>query len=276
MLYPAAMGSYRIVSHIGSGGMSEVYRAVHQGLGIEVALKLLADVGDDAWKRFSREARAAASLDHPGCVRVYDSGPWPGGAQYIAMELLHGPSLRTLLLRYGTLRADWAVWAMRHVLDALAHAHRRGVLHRDLKPENVMFGRRGDEHRPILIDFGLAKLADAAPLTAAGLCCGSPSYVAPERLLGRPYRATADVYAAGVVLYELLAGVRPFRGANLAEICRDALTGAPVPLRTLAPEVTPGLEAVVMRALARDPGRRWVDAAAMAAALDGLAERRAA
>ena len=270
------MGSYRIVSHIGSGGMSEVYRAVHHGLGIEVALKVLADVGDDAWKRFHREARATASLDHPGCVRIYDSGPWQDGAQYIAMELLHGPTLRALLDRYGAVRADWAIWVMRHVLDALAHAHRRGVLHRDLKPENVMFGRRGDEHRPVLIDFGLAKLADAAPLTAAGLCCGSPSYVAPERLLGRPYRATADVYAAGVVLYELLAGIRPFRGDSLAEICRDALTGAPVPLRTLRPDLSPALEAVVMRALARDPDRRFADADALGAALAAVEHRRAA
>jgi serine/threonine-protein kinase len=270
-----AGGKYRIVSHIGSGGMAEVYRAVHRDLGIEIALKILAHAGGDAEQRFRREARAAVSLDHPGCVRVYDFGPCAGDAQYIAMELLHGPSLRGLLGRYGAVRADWAVWTMRHVLDALAHAHRRGLLHRDLKPENVMFGRRGDEHRPVLIDFGLAKLAEAAPLTAAGMCCGSPSYVAPERLLGRPYRASADVYAAGVVLYELCAGIRPFRGETLAEICRDALTGAPVPLGTLA-DVPPALEAVVHRALARDPARRFPDAAAMADALGAIADRRAA
>jgi serine/threonine-protein kinase len=256
--------------------MAEVYRAEHTGLGIEVALKMLAAADGDAEQRFRREARAAIALDHPGCVRVLDFGPGPGGAQYLAMELLHGPSLRGLLRRYGAVSADWAVWAMRHVLDALAHAHRRGVLHRDLKPENVMFGRRGDEQRPILIDFGLAKLADAAPLTAAGLCCGSPSYLAPERLLGRPYRAAADVYAAGVVLYELVAGVRPFRGGTLAEICRDALTGAAIPLATLAPHVPPALEAAVMRALARDPARRFPDADAMAAALAAVPLRRAA
>lgn len=268
-------GRYRILSHLGAGGMATVYRALHLELGVEVALKILPATlaGESTEARFHREARAAARLGHPGCVRVLDHGPCLARSQFIAMELLAGPTLGAIVRR-GPLAPAAAAETLTAILDALAHAHAQGVLHRDVKPDNVMYGRRGDEARPILIDFGLAKLADASPLTAAGACYGSPSYVAPERLLGRAYDARADVYSAGVMLYELCAGARPYVGATVSDILRAALSAAPVPLRARAPAVSPGLESIAMRAIARDPAQRFSDAGAMRAALAALAPRR--
>jgi serine/threonine-protein kinase len=263
-----AGGRYQLLAPIGAGGVATVHRALHRGLRIEVALKILPARGDGA-ERFEREARTARSLDHPGCVRVLDAGPCLGGtSRYLAMELLRGPTLRQLLDRHGPAPAPHALAILAELLGALGHAHRRGVVHRDVKPENVMFGRAGDERRPILIDFGLAQEEDAEALTAAGLCFGSPSYVAPERLLGRPHRPASDVYAAGVLAYELLAGARPFLGDGAVAIARAALRGVAVPLRARAPRLSAELAVFVERAMARDPARRFADADAMAAALD--------
>jgi serine/threonine protein kinase len=141
------------------------------------------------------------------------------------------------------------------------------VLHRDVKPENVVFTYRDGVARGVLIDFGLAAVHDEGPLTAAGICVGSPSYLAPERLLGRAYDGRADVYAVGVILYEMLAGRRPFVGANATEIARAHLGATPVPLRALRPDVSPALEAIVYGALARRPADRFASADAMLAAL---------
>jgi serine/threonine-protein kinase len=143
------------------------------------------------------------------------------------------------------------------------------VLHRDVKPENVMLVTR-DVPRTVLIDFGLAWLRDEPSLTANGMCMGSPAYIAPERLLGRAYDATTDVYAVGVILFEMLAGARPFAGASPQHTMQLALHRPPRPLRELVPDISPALEAVVMRALAKQPARRFPDAEAMHAALDDV------
>jgi serine/threonine protein kinase len=144
------------------------------------------------------------------------------------------------------------------------HAHGRGVLHRDVKPENIMLV----DQRCVLIDFGLADVIGDTRLTVAGLCFGSPSYLAPERLLGRVYDARADIYSLGVVLYEMLAGQRPFQGKSPREIMHARLTRSVWPLRAIRSDVSPALEAVVMRALERDPAHRFADAEQMLAALD--------
>ena len=260
---------YKILAHLGSGGMGQVYRAEHVALKKPVALKLLGRVGDDDTRaeretRFEREARAIARLEHPGCVRILDYGR-AGRYQYIAMELLDGDPL-SAALEAGPFTIARAVYVARNLLAALAHAHRHGVLHRDVKPENVVLVAR-DVPRTVLIDFGLARLRDDGPLTGTGMCMGSPSYIAPERLAGKPYDARCDLYAVGVILYEMIAGMRPFVGSSPEEIMHKSLHRPPRPLRALRDDVPPKLDAIVRRALAKDPDRRFADAEEMLSAL---------
>jgi serine/threonine-protein kinase len=259
---------YEILAVLGSGGMGHVYRARHLALGTEVALKRLARSSAEHAGRIEREARAIARLDHPGCVRIRDHGVDERGTPYLAMELLDGPTLASV---GAPLEVARAVAIAKSLLAALAHAHAHGVIHRDVKPENIMF-RRGNGWRPVLIDFGLAALRDAPGLTGNGLAVGSPSYIAPERLYGNPYDARADLYAVGVILYELIAGVRPFGGDSPEEIMASAMTRPPRPLRALVPRVSPALDAVIRRALAKDPARRFADAEAMMSALEVATE----
>ena len=262
---------YRVLGRIGAGGMATVYRARHLGMQRDVALKVLdaTTAPGNLAKRFEREARAIARLDHPGCVRVFDYGKRLG-RQYLAMELLEGPTLAHELDVRKRLPAQLVVQTAQQILEALAHAHAKGILHRDVKPSNVMFGRRGAGRRLVLIDFGLARLSDEAPLTAAGLCAGSPSYIAPERLAGAPYDARADVYATGVVLYEMLAGRRPFEGERAKDIARQSLHEDPPPLAEIAPSTPALLAGAVMRALAKDPAHRYPDARSMLSAIEAL------
>ena len=268
-------GRYEIVAPIGRGGMGRVLRALHIGLRQQVALKILdSSLVGDGEARFEREARAIAKLDHPSCVRILDYGRTKRH-QFIAMQLLEGSTLAQLILAEGRFAPNRAVQLTRNVVAALAHAHARGVLHRDIKPENVVVVAKpaGDEQhvaRAVLIDFGLAHLHDDAPLTARGLCIGSPSYLAPERLDGVPHDERADLYAVGVMLYEMLAGARPFVGGNVAEIIYRCRTRPARPLRAIRGDVSPQLEALVVRALAKDPARRFASADEMLAALDDL------
>lgn len=245
--------------------MGNVYRAEHLGLGKDVALKVIGRLSHDLECRFEREARAIARLDHPGCVRIFDYGEDEHGLQYIAMELLDGPTLFQAIAG-DTLSVPRALHVAKAVLSALAHAHGNGVIHRDVKPENIMLVTKS-ALRVVLIDFGLAALRDAPSLTGAGMAMGSPSYIAPERLWGKPHDARSDVYAVGVVLYEMIGGVRPFLGATPEEIMTAVMTRPPRPLRVLAPDVSPALDAVIRRALAKDPDRRFPDAEAMLSAL---------
>ena len=259
-------GRYEILAPLGRGGMARVYRARDLVLRREVALKLLnGKAGEALAARFEREARAIARLDHPGCVRILDCGP-----RFITMELVAGMTLGAALGN-GPFAEARAIHIARGLVAALAHAHARGVLHRDVKPENVMLAGS----RPVLIDFGLACLDDEAGMTAVGTCVGSPSYVAPERLLGQPYDARADLYAVGIILYELLAGTRPFVGDTPDEIMQHALRRPPRPLRAVRRGISPEVDALVTRALAKDPARRFADAEDMLAALDEVARAAA-
>ena len=264
-------GRYEILEEIGKGGMGQVFRARHTGLGCEVALKVLggflSGAIDDGEARFEREARAIAKLDHPSCVRVLDYGR-TRKHQYIAMQLIEGPTLARLLKDQGRLPTARAVQITRNLLAALAHAHARGVLHRDIKPENVILS--GANQRAVLIDFGLAHLRDDAPLTARGMCIGSPSYLAPERLDGNPHDTRADLYAVGVMLYEMLAGERPFVGDSTADILYRVREHEPPPLRALRGDVSAPLAEVVVRALAKSPRARFATAEDMLAALEDV------
>lgn len=263
-------GRYAILAPLGRGGMARVYRARHAGLDRDVALKVIRAPSDDGTfdERFAREARNAARLDHPGCIRVLDSGA-AAGVRFLAMELLPGPSLRADLDGEGAFDGAQVIPIARQLLDALAHAHARGVLHRDVKPENVVWADEAHT-RVVLIDFGLSRLAEDTPLTATGACVGSPSYLAPERLRQLAYDGRADLYALGVLLYELLAGQRPFSGKSSLAIARKHLEEAPPPLARRRPDLPRSLIALVDRALAKDPRHRFADAAAMRAALDRI------
>jgi serine/threonine protein kinase len=282
MLAPGTLfaGRYEILGPLGAGGMGSVYRARHVELRTEVALKIAGlplavdHRVDDGAARFDREARAIAKLDHGNIVRITDYGR-TRRHRFIAMQLLEGPTLAQALSA-GPLPIARVLLVARQLLAALVHAHARGVLHRDLKPDNVVLVRAPSpdgEHRPeraVLIDFGLAFVDDDAALTARGLCVGSPSYLAPERLDGRPADARADLYALGVLLYEMLAGKRPFAGDSTGEILLAARTRPARPLRAIRREIGKPLDAFVQRALAKDPDRRFSSATQMLAALEDV------
>lgn len=258
-------GRYRIRALLGQGGMGSVYRAEHLGLGKDVALKVIGKLSAELELRFEREALAIARLDHPGCVRVLDYGEDERGVQFLAMELVDGPTLHAAMAG-DVLSIPRALHVAKSVLSALAHAHASGVVHRDVKPENIMLASR-PAFRVVLIDFGLASLRDAPALTGAGIAMGSPSYIAPERLLGQPHDARADLYSVGVVLYEMIAGIRPYLGTTPQEIMANVMARPPRPLRALVPDVSPALDAVIRRALHKDPDRRFADADEMHSAL---------
>jgi eukaryotic-like serine/threonine-protein kinase len=268
-------GRYRIESCLGSGGMGTVYRAVHLPLRRPVALKILSrDLSGEQWPtRFEREARTSALLDHPACVRVLDHGRTTAGDHFIAMEMIEGPTLSAVLARVKRFPVSHAVRVTAEILGALEHAHGLGILHRDVKPENVMYGTPDPWSRVVLIDFGLSRLKQDTAMTGGGMCVGSPSYLAPERLLGRSGGERSDLYSVGVILYELLTGVKPFRGATSADIARAHVQAPVLPLRTLRPELPEALERVVLKALSKDPERRWSSATEMLSALCAAPER---
>lgn len=263
-------GRYRLLDRIASGGMGAVYEAVDERLGRRVAVKLLRDeLAEDhrLVERFRREARAAAALAHPNIASVFDYGQ-DGGQRFIVMELVDGEDLARLLARTGPLGPARAAAICAQVCDALAHAHQRGVIHRDIKPANVIVG--GADHVKVT-DFGIARAVGDSTLTATGTVLGTAQYISPEQASGKPATARSDIYAAGVMLYEMLAGEPPFTGDTPLAIAMRHMSEE-VPRPSLAnPAVPRSLDDVVTRATARDPERRFAHAAEMAAALRGAA-----
>lgn len=258
---------YEIREVLGVGGMARVYRACDRHAGREVAIKVLpASASEDLHRRFRREVRNAARLGHRACVGISDHGETEDGSMFFAMELLPGPSLREELER-GPLSPAQATQVAADILAGLEHAHDAGLLHRDVKPENVVFRGAGADRRAVLIDFGLSELGGDARLTDVGSCVGSPSYLAPERLLGTGYDARADLYAVGVLIYEMVTGEKPFAGQNAVDTARLHLEYEPPALAAVAPDVPAALSAACARALDKDPAGRFESAAEMAAAM---------
>jgi beta-lactam-binding protein with PASTA domain/predicted Ser/Thr protein kinase len=251
-------GRYKVVSRVGSGGMADVYLAEDQLLGRQVAVKLLhRHFAEDQEfvERFRREASSAAGLSHQNIVGIFDRGEWEG-TYYIAMEYVAGRSLKTLVREQGALDPVQAIDIVVQILRAARFAHRRGVVHRDLKPHNVIIDEEG---RARVTDFGIAR-AGASDMTLTGSIMGTAQYLSPEQAQGHVVSGASDLYSIGVILYELLTGVVPFEGETAVAIAFKQVSAEPRPPSTVNPAVPPALDAVVLRALAKDPARRYADA----------------
>ena len=259
-------GRYELRGVLGRGGMAEVRDGWDIRLDRPVAVKLLYPVfttQSDNRMRFEVEARAAAALNHPHIVSVHDSGEH-AGTPYIVMERLSGQTLADVIAR-GPLPQPRVRSILDDVLSALAAAHAAGILHRDIKPANILFSALGDTK---VADFGIAKSAGTAH-TLTGQIVGTMAYLSADRIAGRPASVADDLYAVGVVGYEALAGRRAFPQENLAELARAVADVTPPPVAVLRPDVDPALAAVIERAMAREPHRRFGSANEMRAALAG-------
>jgi serine/threonine-protein kinase len=257
---------YRIIALLGVGGMGEVYRATDLKLGQPVALKFLPEaVAEDerALARFRNEVRIARQVSHPNVCRVYDIGEIDG-LQFLSMEYVDGEDLGSLLRRIGRLPADKALEIARKLCAGLAAAHDKGVLHRDLKPSNVMLDGRGNV---LITDFGLAALS--GQVQKHEIRHGTPAYMAPEQLAGKEVTPASDIYALGLVLYEVFTGKRAFEADTLDGLLKLEEGSAPPSLTTLVREIDPAVERVILRCLAPEPRQRPSSPLAVAAALPG-------
>src|SRR5580704_2976992 len=270
---------YRIVNRIGIGGMGAVYRAEHTMMRRDLAIKvLLPELSgkEEFARRFEREAESASRLDHPNIITVTDFGRTAEGSLFLAMEFLAGTSLGAAIAA-GPMPVPRALAIVRQILRALDHAHAAGVVHRDLKPENIMLVERdGNREAVKILDFGIAKVTEpqSAPgreaLTQAGVIFGTPEYLSPEQALGEGVDARADIYAAGVILFEMLAGRRPFESEDKVKIISMHLSHAPPRIREVNPavEVPIPLEQAVLQALEKSRENRFATAAAFLQALE--------
>ncbi|MEV0330768.1 serine/threonine-protein kinase [Micromonospora echinospora] len=264
MLHPGQrLGDrYRLDARIGAGGMGEVWRAVDVLLDRAVAVKaMLPDVADDPdfARRFLIEAKAMASVNHPAVASIHDYGH-SDGLTFLVMEFVDGQSLSQILARHGRLSPADTMHLVAQAADGLQAVHECGIVHRDVKPANLLVRPNGSL---LITDFGISRRHDASLLTASGAVLGTPTYLSPEQVLGRPATALSDVYSLGLAAYECLTGQRPFTGDNPYAIALQRVQSVP---RALGDDVPQPVRAVVERALATEPADRWPSAAALAAA----------
>ncbi len=267
-LLGTTIGSWRVTRLLGAGGMGRVYQAVQPAIGARVAIKVMKESADrELVERFFNEARAVNMIRHEAIVDIIDLGRLPSGAPYIVMEFLEGVPLRALFRADPRLPLGTLGRCLADVLAALEVAHAKGVVHRDLKPDNVFVSPGG---RITVLDFGIAKLvADqvGATPTQTGSLLGTPAYMSPEQARAQPLDARADLYAVGVMLYEGATGVLPFQATSLYDLLDMHVKAAPVSPRAHAPAIPEAVEAVILRALAKEPGDRFASAAEMRRAL---------
>jgi serine/threonine-protein kinase len=251
-------GRYQIVSELGRGSMGVVYRGYDPVIGRTVAIKTML-VGNltpaefEEYKaRFQREAQSAGALNHPNIVTVYDFGE-DTGVLYLAMELLEGKSLQRLVEEQGVLPVETIVPIFTQVCSALDHAHRNKIVHRDIKPANIMIV---DSGLVKVTDFGIAKVMSSG-MTQAGQILGTPNYMSPEQVKGRPVDGRSDIFSLGVILYELVTGEKPFGGQNITTVIYKIINENPIPPRELDATIHPGLSYVIQKALAKSPEERY-------------------
>jgi serine/threonine protein kinase len=276
MIGQTLAGKYRIDSFLKRGGMGSVYRATHLMLNKTVAIKLIKPelvTSEDIVGRFHREAQAASQLTHPNIVTIHDLGQAEDGTLYIAMELVSGQSLKEIVTAEGPLTPDRAVGIAQAVAGALALAHKSQIIHRDLKPQNIMISEGPDGAEvPKLLDFGIAKTfeAEGPALTSTGMVLGTPQYMSPEQAGGKPVDARSDLYALGVILYEMLVGKVPFDDPSIPAILVKHLSEKPKPPSELRPELPSAVESIVLRCLAKEPQDRFQNAEEFSLALKVL------
>ncbi len=272
---------YRIIEHIGKGGMGDVVLAEHIAIGRKVAIKTLH--GDflkdpEIARRFLHEARTASQIRHPNVVDITDFGHTDRGAPFFVMELLEGEDLRALLAREQTLAWPRVCAIVLQICRALTAAHAHGVIHRDMKPDNVYIIHNPDTTEEVVkvLDFGIAKTTTPANATAAsdshevtrtGVLLGTPHYMSPEQAQDEPLDPRSDIYAVGVLLYRMTTGTVPFRGKSFMKVLSQHLGSPPPPPRTLAPDLDPTHEQIILQCLAKQPEDRYPSAEALAAAL---------
>jgi eukaryotic-like serine/threonine-protein kinase len=257
---------YLLEERIASGGMASVWRAHDEVLARTVAVKLLHDhlaADADFRERFRREAVAAAKLTHPNIVSLYDTGS-DGDRVYLVMEFIDGVTLKDVIRTQGRLELTQAAAIGEEVARALDYAHSRGLVHRDVKPANILIGTDGAVK---VADFGIAKADQSDDLTRTGMVLGTAAYVAPEQIRGEPVDGRADQYGLAIVLYEALTGRQPFKADSPVATAAQRLERDPLPVRSLRANVPRGLDALILRALARDPRDRFPSAGAFADAL---------
>src|SRR4051794_22569515 len=273
MASPTASGSliadrYRVTERLGSGGMATVYLAEDERLGRRVAVKRLhAGSPEDTAKRFRREARLGASLNHPNIVTVFDTVT-DEGSVVIVMEHVDGETLADVVRR-GRVEPSEAVRILRCVAAALDHAHEHGIVHRDIKPANVLLGKNGEVK---LVDLGIATAVEGTRITSSGSVMGTAAYMAPEQLDGRDAAPPTDFYALAAVAYEMLAGQPAYRGATPVEIAHAVVSGPPPDLRTAWPGAPDGVAEVLRRGMAFDPADRPASATEFVAELERALE----
>jgi serine/threonine-protein kinase len=280
-------GKYRIDRVLGLGGMGVVVAAHHLELDEKVAIKFLLPemlANEEAVSRFAREARAAVKIKNEHVARVLDVGRLDeAGAPYIVMEFLEGRDLRTWLLEDGALAVEQAVEFVLHACEAIAEAHGLHIVHRDLKPANLFVVQRADGVLSVkVLDFGISKMSDPAgqladlSVTKTASIVGSPLYMSPEQLQSsRAVDSRTDIWALGIILYELVAGRAPFMGETLPDVCVKIATQPPPPLRSLRPGIPVEIERIIFRCLEKDRNKRYATVAELASALVDYAPKRA-
>ena len=261
MLGDTLSDRYLLSGLLGTGGMAEVFLAHDRMLDRDLALKVLKEhyAKDERFvRRFQKEARSAAALNHPNVVQIYDQGRAEDGRYYIAMEHMTGGSLEDLILRRGPLGASEAARLASQVAEALHAAHRRGIVHRDIKPQNVLLDKAGNAK---VADFGIALAASRTSTSGTNLLFGTPSYMSPEQAMGERVGPESDLYSLGVVLYEMLTGTVPFAAEGALATAMKHLTELPRPPRKRNASVPEAMDALVMELLTKDPEYRYPSAA---------------
>src|SRR5436190_9769238 len=249
-------GRYELEEVLGHGGMAEVFLGTDRVLGRRIAVKVLSDrfARDSSFvARFRREAQSAAALNHPNVVSVFDTGS-DDGTHFIVMEYVRGKTLSDVIREDAPLLPERAAEIAQGVAQALAFAHKGGIIHRDVKPGNIMLTPTGDVK---VMDFGIARATASESLTQTATVLGTATYFSPEQAQGEPVDARSDIYSLGIVLYEMLTGQPPFAGDSAVTIAYKHVREDPVPPSRLNPDVPPGLDAIVMRCLAKNPSNRY-------------------